>query len=374
MKILDRYILKEVVGPFSFGIGIFTILFFAVESMAGVAKIISETDAGLWTVGEYLLCRLPQVLIFTFPMAVLLACLLGFGRISGDLEMTALKAAGVSFMRIATPALIFCFCVSSFAWWLNEKVVPGAMQRAFEILFDSSTEDERILRNLLPPPRRLGNGETQMIYVYRADVKEGSLTGLVIHYFREDQIRREIYAQEARWNGRLWEMKGIRTQEFDEKGQIIYESQSAKGWSELDPELAPPAPGDLKKRKLRPEEMSRSYIAELLETSPAPDPRDEKAVKNWNELRVAYHQKVSLPCASFVFSTFALPLGVRPQRSSRSMGLGLSLAFILIYYVLMSTGLILGENGVWPPMLAAWLPNIVFGTAGLALLWRASRQ
>jgi lipopolysaccharide export system permease protein len=87
-----------------------------------------------------------------------------------------------------------------------------------------------------------------------------------------------------------------------------------------------------------------------------------------------YHQKASLPWVSFIFATFAIPLGVRPHRSSKSMGLGLSLVFILVYYILMTVGMVLGEAGTVDPQIGAWLPNIIFGTLGLIFLIGASRS
>ena len=112
LKVLDRYILKELLGPFFFGLGAFTILFFAVESLIGVARMMSETDIPFLLVLEYLVCRLPQVMMFTLPMATLLSCLLTFGRLSGESELTALRASGISFLRIAAPALAFFFFLS----------------------------------------------------------------------------------------------------------------------------------------------------------------------------------------------------------------------------------------------------------------------
>ncbi len=101
---------------------------------------------------------------------------------------------------------------------------------------------------------------------------------------------------------------------------------------------------------------------------------DPKAKRKRNRFYVLLYQKSAIPFACLVFGAFAIPLGVRPHRSSRSIGLGLSLLFILIYYVLMTVGSVLGEAGRLNPMFAAWLPNVVFGTAGLFLLVDASRK
>lgn len=371
MKSLDRYILKEVFHPFLFGLGAFTILFFSVETLVGVARMISESDMPFGLVLEYLGCRLPQVLIFTFPMATLMACLLGFGRLSGEAELTAMRASGLSFIRIATPALMFFFVVSCFSFWLNDVVVPQKMKRAYEILFRSQEEDV-YQRALLTAPKALKSGLEQMLYAHKFNLEEKTMQGVYIHYFFEDMRRREIYAEKARWTGKVWELLNMRTTEYDRLQNPIYEATAQKGWSGLSPGESPPSPDELSKRDFRPEELTRAELAEAL-IALSKEVNTELAGKR-DRYAVMYHQKASLPWVSFIFATFAIPLGVRPHRSSKSMGLGLSLVFILIYYVLMTVGMVLGEAGSLDAMTGAWLPNLVFGLMGMGLLLEATRS
>jgi lipopolysaccharide export system permease protein len=371
MKALDRYIIREVVSPFFFGLGAFTILFFAVETMIGVARMITESDMPYSLVLEYLGCRLPQVLIFTFPMASLMACLLAFGRLSGEAELTAMRASGLSFLRIAFPALIFFFVLSAFSFWMNDAVVPHKMKRAYEILF-SSQEKEIYQKALLTAPKALKSGLEQMLYAHKFNLEEKTMQGVYIHYLYEDRRRREIYAEKARWNGKVWELFNVRHTEYDKYQNPHTEVEAKKGWSGLSPGESPPGPDEISKRDFRPEEMTRAELADAL-IALAGQPAAEIAEKR-DHYAVMYHQKEALPWVSFIFATFAIPLGVRPHRSSRSMGLGLSLVFILVYYILMTVGMVLGEAGSVDPLIGAWLPNLVFGTMGLGLLISASRS
>jgi lipopolysaccharide export system permease protein len=371
VKTLDRYILKEILSPFLFGLGAFTILFFSVETLIGVARMISESDVPFTLVIEYLGCRLPQVLIFTFPMATLMACLLAFGRLSGEAELTALRASGISFIRIALPALLFFVALSGFSYWLNDSVVPHKMKRAYEILFDSQKEDI-VQKALLTAPRALESGLEQILYAHKFDMEERSMTGVYIHYFFENMRRREVYAEKARWTGEIWELHNMRSVEYDENQEPVYEASADQGWTGLQPGESPPAPDELNNRKLRPEEMTRSELKQALNILKTENNEDVKA--KIDRYRVMYHQKASLPWVSFIFATFAIPLGVRPHRSSKSMGLGLSLVFILVYYILMTVGMVLGEAGTVDPQIGAWLPNIIFGTLGLIFLIGASRS
>ena len=141
----------------------------------------------------------------------------------------------------------------------------------------------------------------------------------------------------------------------------------------MQPNESPSDPDSLMRREYLPEELSRAELAEKLASLPAGHDGDDIARKR-NRYEVMFHQKLALPWTSLIFGTFAIPLGVRPQRSSRSIGLGLSLLFILVYYVLMTFGMVLGESGRMTAMHAAWLPNIVFGITGVLLLLDATRK
>jgi lipopolysaccharide export system permease protein len=370
MSILFRLVAREMMGPFFFGLGAFTILFFSVETLSGVARMVLESKLGMGVILEYMLNRLPQVIIFTCPMAVLLAGLTSFGRLSGDSELTALKAAGISFMRVATPALLLCALISGINLWINEEVVPASMKRAYDIVFETQKRDP-FQYSLLTAPRLLQNGETQMLYSAGFDLEKKKLYGVYLHYFMGQVRRREIFAEEAEWNGSLWVLKNMRITVFDERQDPVQEVVADSTWTPMQPGESPADPTTLIRREYRPEELSRSELAARLALLPVGN--SEQARKR-NRYEVMFHQKLALPWTSLIFGAFAIPLGVRPQRSSRSIGIGLSLLFILIYYVLMTVGMILGESGKMSAHLGAWLPNLIFGTMGLFLLIDATRK
>lgn len=374
MKIIDRYIMAEMAAPFFFGVCTFTLLFFSAETLMGVAKMILESNAGFMAVLEYLYSRLPYVLTMTFPMSILLASLMAYGRLSGDSEITAMKAGGIGFFRIFVPGLVFCMLISVCSWLIGDFWAPSGMKRAYDMLIELKADDQ-IERALITTPRILSNGEEQMVYAHSLNVKEQSMRGVFVHYFWQNRRVREIYTDEARWNGEVWEVKNIRVTDFDrDKGDVRYEAKSAQVWTALSKDESPQSPEQLAKRKMRPEEMSRAELNEYLATLPPADQSDPEAFKKQNKYRVQYHQKLSLPVTCLIFGAFAIPLAIRPQRTSTSIGLGLSLLFILLYYVLMTVGMILGESGKTSAWFAAWLPNIVFCVVGIYFVRRASQK
>ena len=373
MSILARYIVREMFGPFVFGLCAFTILFFSVETLMGVARMVVESKAGMNLIVDYLMNRLPQVVVFTCPMSILLSALLAFGRLSGESELTAMKAAGIGFLRIAFPGICFCALISVICLWVNDAVVPRSMKRAFDILIETQKKDP-FQRALLTSPRVMKNGQEQMLYAHKINLEEREMKGVFIHYFFENMRRREIYAEEAKWNGEVWVMKNMRAVEYDRFQDPVHEVRSDRTWTPMQPDETPPSPDLLARREFRPEEMSRQELRDKLAMLPKIEDGDEEGMRKRNRYLVMYHQKVALPWTSLIFGAFAIPLGVRPHRSSRSLGLGLSIIFILIYYVLMTVGMVFGETGALEAVWAAWLPNLIFGLMGIFLLIEASRK
>jgi lipopolysaccharide export system permease protein len=372
-NILDRYILKEMMAPFFFGLAAFTVLFFSVETLGGVARMVVESKAGFGVILEYLANRLPQVIVFTCPMSVLLSGLLAFGRLSGESELTAMKAAGISFFRIAFPGLLFCALISGICFYINNEIVPRSMKRAIDIFIETQKKDP-FQKAVLTAPRILKNGQEQMLYAHKLNLENREMKGIFIHYFFENQRKREVYAEEAKWNGKVWILKHLRITEFDKYQEPAQEVMAKDTWTPLQPDESPPSPEALARREFRPEEMSRAELIEKLSMLPPIEDGDEDGIRRRNRYLVAYHQKIALPWTSLIFGAFAIPLGVRPHRASTSVGIGLSIMCTMLYYVLMTVGMVLGETGAIDVQLGAWLPNAFFGTIGCLFLFDAGRK
>ncbi len=366
LRLVDRLVLKELLGACGFGLGLFTVLFVSAEIVVGVGRLLLEAGGGTTLLAVYLANRLPQILVLTLPMAVLLGTLLTFGRLSSQRELTALRICGYRFLRVALPALACGLAASGVSLALNQWVVPSTMARANDILFQG-VKSSHVLRGLASAPQVLSSGEVLLLCARSLDPRQGEMEGVFLHYFFEGRRRREIYADRARWTGEVWMLENMRWVEFDRNRELGVEMRARQAWTPLPALESPGSPADLARKDPAPDELSPSQLfarAGRLRSRGATAEDERQAAR----LEVLGHQKLALPLACFVFAGFGVPLGVQPYRTGASTGFGLSLLFILVYYALMTTGLLLAQSAGLAPALGAWLPNLFFVVVAVYLL------
>ncbi len=361
MKVLDRYIFKEILFPTLIALLALTFVYFS-RQIGSLLEIIvrqSATASEVWAIS---LAIIPNVSSFTIPMAVLVGILTGFGRMSSDSEAIAFRAGGVSMIRLLAPVMT----LGVLAWAANLAltiwIAPGAAAH---------------LRDLR----------------HEILVKQVSLE-VKPRVFNESLTDRVLYVQDVAGEGLHW--KGIMLGDMTNPGDpLVTFAQSGTlerddttrsfvlaledGSSHIVPPLAPnrysfntfkttvisiPMPAaPAKQEKASPPEMATSAIWDHMRSGAAT-----------YEERVEFHRRLALPFACLVFTLAGLPLGVSTTRGSRSMGLVLSLILMLVYYLAFVGGTRIAGNAQFSPFWGAWLPNVAFGILGVILLARSDRE
>lgn len=363
MRLLDRYIAGEMVMPFLFGVAAFTSLFVSSE-LIRLAGMVVELGAPVEAVLRVFLLQLPQVMVWTLPMALLLATLMALSRLSANSEVVAMRAGGVSFWRMVAPILAVAALISLVAFVVNEAVVPWANAEADYVMAVEvqgrtlpASQDHLFMRGNDP------EHGPWILYARRFDGDLQRMEQLVFLRLFEGRPVEVTSAEAASWEDEQWRMEGMVSHRFGPLGgEWTIVTSRAEGHT-LDIDRSP---GDIARSRRRPDQMS---LAELREHVAA---LREEGV-DVKELEVHVYLKYSLPLASFVFAMIAAPLGVQSHRSSTSVGFGISIVIIFAYYVLMSLGTALGQAGSVPPAFGAWIQNIVIGGAGLFLMIRQGR-
>ncbi|ADL13663.1 LptF/LptG family permease [Acetohalobium arabaticum] len=364
MKIIDRYLLTELLSPLLFGIFAFTSIFVGTDILFELADLMIEWGVSAVTAGQLFILSLPEVIVLTFPMSMLLATLLSFGRLSGDSEVVALKAGGVSFIRLIIPVLIVALLLSGLTILANETIVPQSKDAYRRIVWNIKHQEKMptTQKNLRIAPLDKKTGKIDYIfYAYHFDGSDLTMEEVSLQDYQNGKLVQVIEAKRARWTDERWQFIDGTIYNVNSKDKVPtmeFETYTVK---KLNRE-----PKEISRAQKDPDEMSIEELNRHINLK-------EEEGKDVASLKVLYYQRYAIPFSCFIFALIGAPLGLQPNRSGASIGLGLSIVIIFIYYTLMTIGSTLGQTGTLPPAVGAWLQNIIFGLVGTGLIIKMSR-
>ena len=347
MRILDKYILKEFISPFLFGVAAFTSIFLGADTLLKIANYVTTYGASTLSALKIFLLALPQIIIYTFPMAILLGSLMAMYRLSGDSELVIMRTSGQSFLRLARPIFIFAFIISIGTILFNEYVVPWTNTQYEYVI------NHEIKQNLEPKSaehvvlRDVEDGQIKhLLYARRYNAETKKLENITIQEFQNDKVIRIENAPFANWQNGIWNMTNGIIYDLSDDGvqrMVTFKNQ-------IIPYIQ--TPEEIGKTQRSFEQLT---IRELIAIYKA----YESAHTDTTAVIMEIEKRFSLPMASFLFALIGAPLGVKKGRSSSSLGFGLSVAIIFAYYAIMTFLEAMGKGHILPATLAVWLPNII---------------
>lgn len=361
IKIIDKYIFKELIDPFLFGLLSFSLILSASMVMFELVRAVVISGMPLFTAFQIFIFRLPSVVVYIFPMATLLAALLGFSRLSKDSEIISFRASGVSLYRLMISVVIFGFIVSLVTLAFYEVVVPESNKNVKTLLLQTmKNRSPKIEQNIFVPEMESGVLK-RMFYAQKMHGDE--MEGIVVSEFDNGKLSQIINAKTAKWNKEKnqWLFKRGTAYLISETGEykhlIKYDEQyiSIKY-----------SPSDLSVGDKSPDDMSINELRKYITLK-------EKMGLKVIDYNIQLNMKMAIPFASLVFALLGAPLGLSPKRASSSVGLGLSIIVIFIYYILMFVSMAFGELEWISPVVAAWLPNFITMGIGYYILSKAAK-
>ena len=361
MKIVDRYVLRQVVVPFAIGLLVFTFLLIIQPMMRYAEEYISK-GVPLPVVAQMMATLLPQALGMTIPMSLLLGLLVAFGRLSADREFVALQACGVSLTRLLRPVGLVAIAAFAASLYVLLVLVPAGNQRFLDITFNiiaSRAEGE-------VKPRIFFEDFPNVVLYVREVPQAGGWNGVFMADNRSTSGP-DIYL--AR-HGRVIIDRPKKTVDLvledgaRHKGDVAGKYEVIRFQRQiisLDPETVfsrGTGAGKGVREMSVPELEAR--VAQLRAEGTYPH----------NELFEIY-KRFSLPAACLVFGLIGLALGATNRRDGQLASFVLGVVVIMTYYVVFQAGYSLNKGQLIPPWLAAWSPNIVLGLLGVMLFkWR----
>src|SRR5216684_8034502 len=320
MRILDRYIVREIFRHAFLGLIVFTFVLFVPQLVRLMELLVRHSGSGS-QIAKLFLYIFPGVLIFTIPMAVLVGVLLGLGRMSADSEIIALTALGISRQRMLVPvavlALTGAIATGTLTLWLGPAAFRGlrgieatllASQASFQI--QPRVFDERFPKRVLYVNDVSASG-TQWHGVFLAEVGEESGSRLTL-------AENAIVIAEPKQGKLELHLHGGTTHEVSREDADHY-SVTAFGQSDWPIEFSGLAAAEPRQRN-----NAERSVRELWDDHGP----------GWRAARVELHRRFAFPIACFAFALIAVPLGAQPRRGGRAAGALLAVILIAVYYLL----------------------------------------
>ncbi len=369
--ILRRYFLRQMLAPFLFGLAAFISILLIVKILKLVELVVSR-GVPLTEMIKVFSYILPAFLEVALPMALLLAVILAFTRLSADSELTALRSSGISLYQMMSPVAMLATAVCLLTLLCSVYLRPWGNLKVKEALYEITK-----MRATAGLKERVFNDDfdNYVIYVEQIDPPGNVLHGILIADLakHETVIAKEglLVASEARHTIALRLRDGSLHSFTPGKRQYEHKDYQKTRFAQADYALnLKKLASTFDKLSLKDKDPKEMTVSELRERIAKKNAAGELPTRE----RVELYRRFSIPFACLVFALLGVPLGVHPSRSVRSRSFAVSLAVIFFYYLLLSTGETLGSRGTMHPLLAVWLPNLVFGALGLLLLVRTAHE
>lgn len=365
MKLVDRYILRELLPPFILGVLIFTFLLL-MSQILRLMELIVNKGVDIGTILRLIQYLLPSILVLTVPMSVFLATVVTFGRLSADNELTALKTGGFSLLRLSLPVAIFSVSAWALSSWLIISALPAGNQAfrisMFEIVRTKASVGLR---------EKIFNDDFEGLVIYINNIPQ---TG--------NPIMEGIFISDARPEKR--EPPGEPITIVAERGWLIADPASDRivfrlvngGIHIISRDFTTYQHSDFRTHDLQlslgDESGENLSLPKGLREMTLGELRAKMAeyrslgVQQWAPL-VEIHKKFSIPFAALILGFLGVAMGVLFRRGEKLVSLVLSIAVAVVYYAFLLAGEPLGKQGRLSPFWAMWSANFFFGTATLLL-------
>lgn len=362
MRILDRYILKSILGLFFTCLLTFLFLYIVIDLFSHLDEILKNKVA-FDILLKYYLSYLPIIFVQVVPIGCLLATLYTFANLNRNNEIIAMRSAGLSIFSITKTIIIFGIIISAFVFWVNDRLVPISLSYTEKVKdqMESGTKkaqskEHEIINNLT-----MYGLKNRLFFVNRFLVATKTMEGInILEHDEHQNITKKIVATKGTYLDGLWRFYQSITYEFDENGQIKKEPLV------LEEEIMaiPETPAEFLTQRQRPDFMTIAqlddYIWRLSKSG---------AMAVIRNLKIDLYQKFTLPFSSVIMIILGIPFSLTMKKRATALSsIGLSIMLGFLYYVLNAISIALGKAGILLPILSTSLSPILIFIVSLYLI------
>ncbi|MBX7045335.1 MAG: LptF/LptG family permease [Ignavibacteria bacterium] len=366
MKLLDSYILKSFIRNLSFALLSFIVIFILVDLFENLDKFIDK-GLKLTIISQYYIYFIPEILKLILPLSILLASLFTTSKFVNFAEMIAYNSSGLSIYRFMSPIFIFGIFLTILTLYFNGWVVPNANAAKF-----------RFEREVLGKGGFIGSqsnlyfqeSENRIIRIENFDLVNSSCSNVSIQKFKKNSMIFRFDIKSMIWDSsksdwklalttsRIFDSSAAKEKMLIDSGKFLHDYQELKTIA-LSPSL-------IKKKETKPDELNLTDLKEFIEN-------EERTGQNVVKTQVDYYSRISYPFAGLVTIIFGVSLSSNRRKGGAALQFGISILVCFIYLGFLKISQTFGYNGDIPPLLTAWLANIVFSLVAFYYLFKINK-
>jgi lipopolysaccharide export system permease protein len=348
LKILDWYIIKKFIGTYFFAIILIISISIVFDFNEHLAKFTQYHAPWKAIIFDYYLNFIPYFANLFSPLFVFIAVIFFTSKLAGNSEIISMLAAGVSFKRLMRPYMISAAIISLLTFFLGAYVIPKGtiVKQNFETIYKNKKRNTSAQNVQL----QVGKGVIAYMQHYDNNTKRGF--GFNLDKFENKKLVSHLTAQEIQYDTisdskyhwkisqwRIRDMKGLRekiTSGARKDTMIMME------------------PTDLVFSKCQQETFTSPQLREYISK------QIDRGSGNVVQYEVEYHKRIASSFASFILTTIGMSLSSRKRKGGMGLYLGIGLALSFTYILLQAVSSTFAIQAATQPMLAAWIPNIIF--------------
>jgi LPS export ABC transporter permease LptF/LPS export ABC transporter permease LptG len=356
MRILSRYILKEISSHSLLGLLVFTFVIF-IRHLGHLLELVVRHNLPLRDMLTLFLLPVPGILVLTVPMAVLVGTLIGLSRMAADGEVIAVRASGIGLAQFVRPVLLFACAGWALTMWMSLFLAPQAARKLNRM--EAGLKASQVSYEIQP---RVFIEQFPNLLLYLQDVtgSRSRWRGVFIaDTTQRDQVKvtlaeSGVLVNEAANDRLVIHLAQGMTHEIDPQNSAQY---SVVSFTDTD------IPVPLEQGAAA---GSENQLPQLLPVHQlmwqTHRPRERQAAL------VELHYRFALPVASLVLALVGISLGLSTRKGGKAVGLILTILLVFLYYIIMAFGLSFAKQGRLPPVIGLWLANVIFAAAGALML------
>lgn len=358
LSIIDRYIIKKFLGTFVYAIILVVLIAVIFDISEKIDDFIKKDAPFQAIVFEYYFNFIPFFVNLFSPLFIFIAVVFFTSRMAQQTEIIAILNGGMSFWRMLVPYFITATLLAAFSFTLNNFVLPHANRDRLEfenVYFGGKAMNTE--RNIY---RQLGPGVQAYFQSFRNSEKSGS--HFTIEKFEDGKLVQKLYAETCRWDSvkNKWTLKNYRIHEFNGMDEKITLGRRIDTTLNLHP-------SEFSRRVTNVQTLNYHELNDFIVQE------QQRGAGDIEFYMVEKYQRTSLPFASFILTLIGVSLSSRKKRG----GIGINLAFGFVmsfaYILFMQVSSTFATNGGFHPMLAVWMPNIIFSLIAVYLAFKAPK-